>query len=83
VTATHVVCQLEIDHLLMELAEKDDALIAALQDRDAYQLLSRVALARIAELTTQNDRLRASVRRRLEAAYGAILDSASDERQAA
>ncbi len=68
--AAREVCELEIAHLFAELAEKDDALVAALQDREAYQLLAKLAVERNVYLTTQNARLRACVRRSVEETYG-------------
>lgn len=69
-----------ITDLSDELAATKIALIEALRDRAAYQLLAKVALGRITELTAQNDRLRLCVRRSLADVCGFdASDSAATE----
>lgn len=48
-----------IADLRCELAQAEDSLIKAIQDRDAYRAIAKAAVHRLAELATQNDRLRA------------------------
>jgi hypothetical protein len=81
--ALHTVCQLEIDQLLAELSEANDALIAARQDAEAYRLLSQVALQKNAELTIHNDRLRVCLQRSLGDRYGVTEPDAFRQRAAA
>ncbi len=46
-----------IDDLGDEIARTRDALVAALQDRDAYRLLAVLSIGRVAQLTVTNERL--------------------------
>jgi hypothetical protein len=73
----HTVCQLEIDHLLAELQEKDEALVNALRELSGYRLLAYSALQCVSDLTVQVDRLR--LRRSVQEPYG---DLASETSQA-